>query len=154
MNAFFDSEQRMAALDAAATAWRGTPFRHNSGVRGEGANCVLAIVGVLRDAGFAVPQPELVPTSWARFQQDSAMELWIDARPELFQPMALSTPAAVHAGDLVGFKVGLCIHHLGLVLGGGRFFQCNESMGAVILGQNEREFRKRLARVWRPIEAN
>ena len=151
MKAFFESEDRLAALEKAATSWAGTPFRHNSKVRGQGANCVLAIVGVLEDAGFAVPEFELVPANWARFQIDSVMEQWLDKHGEHFQALALTSPAALRPGDLAGFKAGLCIHHLGIILSGQRFFQCLESMGAVILGQAEREFKKRLARAWRPI---
>lgn len=150
MRPFFASPDRIALLDLTAQQWEGTPFRHNSCVRKVGANCVLAVAGVLKEAGFAVPTFDLVPTSWSRHQTESKMEKWLDAHPDLFG--ALAEPSIVAPGDVVGFKVGLCIHHLGLILPGERFFQCNETMGARILSCAERLFRNRLARVWRPLE--
>lgn len=149
MNRFFSTPERLAALELAASTWQGTPFRANSCRCHDGANCVGAIAGVVRDAGFDVPDFPQGPASWSRYQKRSLMENWLDARPAYFD--ILPTLDDLQPGDIVGFKCGLCVHHLGVILSGGRFFQCNESLGAVILSQAEPMFKKRLARAWRPL---
>ncbi|HEV2207299.1 MAG TPA: hypothetical protein VG167_00875 [Verrucomicrobiae bacterium] len=149
MKAFFELPERIEALERAAQAWKGTPFRHNSKVRQVGANCVMAIVGVLEDAGFKVPPFDLVPTNWCRYQTESAMEKWLDAHEPWFAGIER---VVIAPGDVVGFKVGLCVHHLGVVLPGGRFFQCSEGIGAAILSRSERVFKQRLTRAWRPMD--
>lgn len=158
-NSFFVTTARLSDLDAAARAWAGTPFRHNSAVRGQGANCAGAVAGLLRDAGFPVPEFRMtVPTHWCRHQTRSVQEQWLDSQPRHFESICrnaennLQLCNALEPGDLVGFRVGLCVHHLGVILPAGRFFQCSESLGAVVLTQSEPLFAKRLARIWRPLE--
>jgi cell wall-associated NlpC family hydrolase len=143
--------ERQVNLANAASRWVGTPFRHNSRVCGIGASCVHAVVAVLEESGFKVPSFPTVPASWSRYQTRSVMEEWMDGHPELLMPIDMQR--FFQPGDVVGFKVGLCIHHLGVVLNHEHFFQCNESMGAVILSTCEREFQKRVSRAWRPMEA-
>lgn len=149
MTPYFDPESRVLVLDSCAVSWVGTPFRANSSVRGEGASCVGAVAGVLSDVGFKVPPFPTAPPSWSRHQTRSLMELWMDDHPNTLAPVDCGR---AKPGDVVGFRVGLCIHHLGLILPQGRFFQCNESMGCSIVLQAERQFRQRLSRIWRPIE--
>ncbi len=155
VRAFFNSQARVRLLDLSADRWVGTPFRDNSMVCRQGANCVSACAGLLRDAGLRFPEfPRGVPTNWARYQTESAMEKWLDGQAEYFGALPSEGPALdelLEAGDVVGFRAGLCIHHLGIILSGGRFFQCNESLGAAILSRAEPMFRKRLARGWRPL---
>lgn len=156
MKAYFESPEAAARLEAAAAAWRGTPFRENSCLKGVGANCVGAIAGVLRTAGFPVPEYKSGPANWSRHQDHSLIESWIDSQTGFFMSLGergtleLQRPT-LWAGDVVGFKVGLCVHHLGVILRGGTFLQCSESMGTAILSQAEPLFRKRLVRAWRPV---
>lgn len=144
--------RRLLQLEAAAQQWAGTPWRDNSCVAGGGANCVGAIAGVLRQAGFDVPDWPRVPSDWARHQQRSIMEEWLDAHGKSFAALDM-TRDELRPGDILGFRVGLCVHHLGLLLGGSRFLQCSPALGTVILGVGEREFTRRLWRAWRPLES-
>jgi cell wall-associated NlpC family hydrolase len=136
-----------AKLEAAAQHWNGTPWRDNSAVRGEGANCVGAVAGVLRDAGLALPDIPNGPSNWAKHQSHSLMEAWLDSHPEIFQPVEIDD---LRPGDVLGFSVGRCIHHLGVLLPGGRWIQCNSTMGTAILSTAEPVFKRRLTRAWRP----
>ncbi len=149
MKAFFRDDERVKRLDLTAQGWVGTPFRNGSRMRGVGANCVGAVAGVLIEAGFAVPEYPQVATRWARDHTESAMAAWLD-KQECFA--AVEDAGLISPGDVVGLQAGRCIHHLCLILPGGRFLQCSEGMGVTILSQAERQFVKRLARAWRPIE--
>ena len=155
MRAFFHSDLRRSALEMSAQLWVGTPFRHNSSLCGEGASCVGAVVGVLETACFKVPPYPSGPTNWSKHQAESLQSKWLDEKPEHVASIGgypEDLPGYVIPGDIVGFQVGNCIHHLGLVLECERFFQCSEALGCVILSQREALFRKRLRRAWRPLE--
>ena len=54
-------------------------------------------------------------------------------------------------GDLVGFKVGGCINHLGIVLRGKRFVHCWLGRGVIISRLDDATFAKRISRIWRPL---
>lgn len=152
---FFSTSERLRTLEKAAQMWVGTPFRDNSCVCKAGASCVGACAGVLWQAGFDFPQYPPGRTDWARHQAASVMERWLDERSEYFQPVLADCDqltAILQPGDVVGFQAGNCLHHLGIILEHKRFFQCNESLGAVILSQAEPMFKKRLARAWRPVK--
>ena len=148
---FYRLPARIIALSDSAHRWEGTPWRANACVRGEGASCHLAVASVLQESGLDLPPVPNGHPGWARHNTRSIMEEWLDAHPERF--LSVATGATLFPGDVVGFKVGLCIHHLGVILSNGRFFQCIEATGAVIMSQAEREFRQRMARVWRPLES-
>jgi len=147
MNPFF-SPSNLAALEASAASWVGTPWRANSKVRGVGASCHFAVAGVLQDAGYNTSVVPGGSPGWSRHQKESLMEMWLDGLPEKFAPVEVGQE---QPGDILGFRVGQCIHHIGIRLDGGRFFQCLGPNGATILPVVEALYRERLARVWRPL---
>lgn len=136
-----------ARLDAAAMDWVGTPWRPNGRQRGVGASCHHAVAGVLRDAGCSIPDVPDGPADWASHQSDSMQAAWLDRHPESFRAVDMSE---IQPGDVVGFQLGNCIHHLGLILPGGKFFQCLRP-AATVLSQSEPLFVRRAKRAWRPI---
>lgn len=148
MTAHFTTPTTIAALDAAAQSWVGTPWRAHSRVRGVGASCHFAVAGVLTDAGFDTSTVPDGSPGWSRDQKCSIMERWLDGLPQKFARIEVG---AEQPGDILGFRVGQCIHHLGIRLPGGRFFQCIAPNGALILPCAELLYRERLARVWRPM---
>lgn len=148
MTPFFSNPIRVSHLDAVAESWVGTPWRAHSRVRGVGASCHFAVAGVLSGAGYDTSAvPDGAP-GWSRDQRLSLMERWLDGLPEKFHRIEVGQE---QPGDILGFRVGQCIHHIGLKLDGGRFFQCIAPNGALILPCAELLYRERLARVWRPM---
>lgn len=144
---YFCTPARLAALEAAVAKWVGTPWRPNSRVCGVGASCHHAVAGVLRDSGFNLPEIPDGASDWARHQTESMQEKWLSSQPNFIRRIGEPFP-----GDVLGFKLGNCIHHLGIMLPGGRFFQCIKSTGACVLTTGEREFQRHLAGVWTPTE--
>ncbi len=140
--------QTLPLLEASAASWVGTPWRANSRVRGVGASCHFAVAGVLQDAGFSTSAVPDGSPGWSRHQADSLMERWLDGLPQLYAPVPVEE---TQPGDIVGFRVGQCIHHLGILLPGGRFFQCIHPHGAMIASTAERLYRERVQRAWRPM---
>jgi cell wall-associated NlpC family hydrolase len=142
---FFSTPARLASLESAVSKWVGTPWRPNSRVCGVGASCHHAVAGVLIDAGFNLPEIPDGSSDWARHQKESIQSKWLDSQPNFVRRYGSPFP-----GDVVGFKLGGCIHHLGIVLTGERFFQCIKSTGAAVLPCSEREFQRHLAGIWTP----
>lgn len=138
--------EKIAALEAAAEAWKGTSFCEGASVRGAGANCQGACAGIYFDAGwlprFPVPQG---PRDWARGHTRSLIVEWIEGSG-LF---AAIDPRARAAGDLLGFRVGHTVHHLGIVLGRGRLVHAISGHGVVIAEVIPDAWLKRLEKAWR-----
>lgn len=145
---YFTSEQRIEALHTSAKALDGTPWKAHSKSPGYGMSCHFAVAWVLEQAGHRLSDVPDGASNWSKHHTRSIMEDWLDASPA-FRSVPLDDPAP---GDVIGFKVGLCIHHLGLILPGGLFFCCLEPRGAVIAGLTEPHYRKHAARLWRPLE--
>jgi len=78
------------------------------------------------------------------------MEEWLDG-PDgspWFEPAR--DLARLQAGDLLGFKVGHCIHHLAVLLAQGRIVSSVETLGVRIAPCIQPVWAKRLVRAWRP----
>ena len=89
-----------AAIVAAARRWRGTPYRHQASVRGEGADCLGLIRGVWRE--LFGPEPEPPPPyrpDWAEVGGEesllAAARRWLSEIPV----------GRARAGDVVLFRM-------------------------------------------------
>ena len=69
----------------------------------------------------------------------------MDARPE-FASVADMAP-----GDFNGYLVGGCLHHLTVVLTGGRMVHVWRNTGVIISRVDDTTYSKRHKRTWRPI---
>jgi cell wall-associated NlpC family hydrolase len=146
------SDDRISALNAAAQEWVGTPFCEHSAVRGAGVCCHLLPYSILRDAGWlpALSVPS-APPGWSRAGNRGLIAPWLDACP-MFAPVA--SFEAAQPGDVLGFRIGLHVHHLGLLLRSGdpcRFIHAAEHIGTRIETSMPRTWARRLERIWRPL---
>lgn len=151
---WFNDPCRIEALRSAAAAWLGTPWSPNACCRGRGASCQKFAAALLREAGFWQIEVPEAPMAHARFSRASLVEPWLDARPEFARlPMAgVIRPEVLRPGDVLGFKIGWIIHHLGIWLGDGQFVHCIEHLGVCVCPLADPTWAGRLAAVWRPLE--
>ena len=158
-SSWFNTAERIAALEREARRWLGTPFFPNSNTPGPrgGVSCQKLVAEVYRGAGFCdVPVPE-VPMAHARFSTRSLMEEFLVRRPEMVRLPAPTTPLLwrdVLPGDLLGFRIYRTIHHMGIVLGptGQVFIHSLDGMGTIISSLLDATWSTRLAAVWRPLD--
>ena len=142
-------------IEQAAQSWVGTPFCENSRVKGAGVSCHFGPAEILIEAGL-LPRDLLIPTGppgWSRSQGVSIMEAFLDGDGAKYFQSIDADPwpeSPLQPGDLLGFKVGRCVHHLGLRLNGTRMFHVMEGCGAVIAPNIPLMWLKRMTRVWRP----
>ena len=145
---WFDSQDKIVALQNEACSWQGTPFFANSAVKGRGVCChklageIYAAVGWHR---FEIPA---APMAHARFARVSLVEPWLDARPEFARLPA--DEAGLSIGDLLGFRLGKVVHHLGIYIGGWQFVHAMDHIGVNIHEIDSAPWCERLAAVWRP----
>lgn len=141
------STEQLAALTAAAAAWEGTPWCPGGSLRGAGVCCHHLVAGVLRDAGWLPSEVQIPegPTGWARAQSESIMETFLDGSP-LFSSIPLEEAGP---GDILGCRLGRCVHHLALVLPAGRVIHAYQGHGAVIAPGLPQTWAARVVRAWR-----
>lgn len=144
--------EQLAALDAAARSWAGTPFCERSAVRGAGVCCHRLVIEVLVEAGW-LPRIEVPDGSvrWAAANTRSLIAEWFDGPgSQWFDGIESLDWAAVQPGDLLGFRLGRTVHHLVIALPAGRWMHAIEGHGAVIVPEVPPRWRKRAERLWRP----
>lgn len=154
MTPFFSTPDRIAALRAAATEWLGTPFMPNAAVKGVGVSCQKLVGAVYQQAGciaadFEIPEG---PMDWSHAHTDSLVTAFLTLQPNF----AEVTPLQPSPGDLLGFRIGGCINHCGVLLtSAGHFLHClRDSQGVRLSNVNDATYRQRLEKVWRPLELN
>lgn len=139
------------AIEAAARGWDGTPFCADSAVRGAGVCCHRLVAEIYREAGVIPPAVSIPGGSpqWSRAQHRSPIADWIESGDgaQWFEPIFT---AQAEPGDLLGFTIGRCIHHLAIALRGGRIVHAVEGHGARIVEHVPAVWSRRLAATWRP----
>lgn len=145
------TEQQMDRIDAAARGWDGTPFCADSAVRGAGVCCHRLVAEIYREAGL-LPVDVQIPggsPQWSQAQHRSPIADWIETGDgaQWFKVVFI---AQAEPGDLLGFTIGRCIHHLAISLRGGRIVHAVEGHGARIVEHVPAAWAKRLAATWRP----
>jgi cell wall-associated NlpC family hydrolase len=151
--AFFKTEERIAHLLYSAEQWRGTPWVANSAARGSGVSCHNLPRSIFIECG-ALPEsfPVVVgDPNGSRHTKESAMQKFIDARPE-FLRLQSSDLRLLEAGDLLGLRIYHCCDHLGVYLGNGVFVH--------VLMHKKTDFdlvhvppwQQRIIAAWRPLE--
>ena len=140
----FGSPQSVISLEIAARSWLGTPFAGNSNAKGRGVSCQMLAAEIYAECGLDVGDIPEAPMAHSRFSKVSLVEPFIDALPG-FRSVPLP-----QAGDLLGFRLGRVVHHLGIMLLGGVFVHCVEGPGVLISPIADATWSGRLQRIWRP----
>lgn len=149
---WFNSPERVQALENEAERWLGTPFFPNSNTPGPrgGVSCQKLVSEIYRAVGFCdVPVPE-VPMAHARFSRESLMEGFMAGRPE-FGRLANPQWWDCAPGDLLGFRIYRTIHHMGILLRRVTFIHALDGIGTVVTSLVDATWSSRLAAVWRPL---
>lgn len=140
----------IAALEAEALRWVGTPWMDNSATIGVGVCCHRLVAHIYCSAGWT---PDLdVPGGsggWARYANVSLMRRWLDS--ELGRAWFLPVPAGTSAepGDMCLFRCGHVEHHLAVILSANRFVHAPHS--GVEIAEIVPAWDRFLRGIWRPI---
>jgi cell wall-associated NlpC family hydrolase len=117
---YYDTPEKIAALLAAATRWRGTPFRENSAVPGPrgGVCCHMLVAHLYIETGALDPFD--IPRGSARrllHNPADTMLAYIDTA--LAGRIAVpAPPEPALAGDMIVYRDGATAKHIAIVLPG------------------------------------
>lgn len=120
---------RARMLEDAASNWLGTPYRHG-GTDGRGVDCSALVQSVMDELGVELPR-----TTWAQRREGRSIE-----RDE------------ARAGDLVFFRIGSRVSHVGVMLGPDRFLHASLSRGVIVTELEEPYFARRLVDLRRVLD--
>jgi cell wall-associated NlpC family hydrolase len=145
MSTWFSSEERIEALVTEASSWLGTPFRANAAFKGSGVCCHLFVAEVFMAIGAVARQefPKADPNH-SISQTDSLIEPFMASMPGFVEAEGPPIP-----GDILGFKIGGCTHHLAIVLRGEEMIHAVRRHGVMINRWDDPMWAKRLTRIWR-----
>lgn len=136
-----------AALNAAASQWKGTPFQERARICGAGVDCVQLAAALLEEAGFAhVPDFPSYSVDFGDHADTSPILDWFAAHPE-WQPIPL---ADAQPGDVVVFRVGKVANHVGIALGDQRFCHCLRGHGVLISRLDDPTYARRFVVAYAP----
>lgn len=108
--------------------------------------CQVAMADIFKRAGV-LPQDFVVPDgprNAAQWRGTSQIAEFMAACPS-FEEVGSMEP-----GDLLGFRLGHTLHHVGILLSGGRLVHVFGTHGVQIAPCIPTEWAKRIEKVWRP----
>ncbi|MBN2069580.1 MAG: C40 family peptidase [Opitutales bacterium] len=153
MKPFFCLPSRQERLWEVAQSWEGTPFRVHNRARGPrgGVDCGNLIQELLLECGFIETRLKL-PTPPIDYGQHNTASLIckfierISGMDDLFSIIE-DKP---QPGDILGIRVGQCVHHIVMVLPDNQFIQATKKHGVTI--QPLGEILDRVVITYRPLE--
>lgn len=153
MNPFFDTPEKISRLQSHAGLWLGTPFVPNAALCGAGVCCQKLVGALYRELGvvpadFEVPSG---PMDWSHANKRSLIAEFMERQPNFFSVSDFHV-SGFDPGDMVGFKIGGCLHHCGIVVAAdGKFIHCLRGPGTIFSSLRDATYFSRLEKIWRPL---
>ncbi len=145
MISWFNTEERIENLVTQSCSWLGTPFRANAAIKGYGVCCHLFVAEVFMGIGAVDRQdfPQADPNHSVS-QTKSLIEPFMADFPGMVQVEGPPIP-----GDILGFKIGGCTHHIAIVLRNKEMIHAVRRHGVMLNRWDDPMWAKRLTRIWR-----
>ena len=147
MKPYFATPARCRLLIDQAYEWLGTPFFPNSSALGRGVSCQKLCAELYKSSGFGeleVPDVAMTP---GRLREKGQVEEFMEGHPEFVR---IEGTTDTRTGDLLGFRIGHSIHHLGVCMHTGTFIHSAPPSGVQLGYLADPTWDSRLAAVWRP----
>lgn len=144
-NSWFRNQERIDALTTESRSWLGTPFRANAAIKGAGVCCHLFVAEVLMEVG-AIPRqpfPKANPNH-SIAQKNSLIEAFMDSFDNVVRVEGEPLP-----GDILGFRIGGCTHHISLVLPAQKMIHAVRRYGVIESCRDDPMWQRRLTHIWR-----
>lgn len=103
----------------AAKSWVNTPYHHQARIKGVGVDCAQLIAGVAIDIGVFghnICLPQDYSPEWHLHNKEEMLLAHLKEFGCIEKSVQDTQP-----GDILGFKMGRCVGHLGLMLDDGTF---------------------------------
>jgi cell wall-associated NlpC family hydrolase len=150
---WFDSPERAKALRDQCERWRGTPFSGNGEAPGLGVSCHFLVIAIY-SALEVIPRDSLrpvMPMNHWRFSNRPLVDEYMAMRPE-FVRLEHALPDLIRTGDLLGYRLGKIVYHLGIALSPLELFSVVVGATATNCSIYDATWLSRLAAIWRPMK--
>ncbi|HEY1170228.1 MAG TPA: NlpC/P60 family protein [Verrucomicrobiae bacterium] len=148
MKAYYQDRTRQAALLALAQEWFGTPFVPHAQVAGVGVDCVQLAAALYQGTGLLREfKPGKYTMDGGQHNDGSRVTSWLEASPHFAK-----AEAPWQVGDLLCFRMGRSVHHVGVVLTDRTFVHVYQGYTVGESWIDDSTWRKRLTLVFRPVE--
>lgn len=130
----------------AALSWVDTPYHHQARVKGVGVDCAQLIAGVAEETGHiepGTPIPFNYSTEWHLHNREEVLLKNLEAFGCTRKPSTELEP-----GDILCFKYGRVVSHLGIYVGDNQFVHAANNYGKVVLNTLSPEMLKRLVFIY------
>lgn len=126
IQSWFSTPERLERFQSSCESWLGTPFAGNSESKGPkgGVSCQKLLGSILRECGLDIPHIQDAPMAHARtaHNDQSLIENAAVEWERLGIGVRLPTESNIPiVGDILGFKIGHILHHVGLYYGNSSF---------------------------------
>lgn len=162
MTPYFSNPDRVADLASTASAWEGTPFHPNGCVVGVGVSCQKLVGALMSGCGIEMGSVPDGPMDWQGGPSliEDHMDVALAARfITIFgasvgggSPIGCADVPIFLPGDIVGFRVGSSVKHVGIMVDAERFIHVMRHSSVSIVQLCDPTWIGRLSRVWRAIE--
>lgn len=110
------------ALIESARSWIGTPFVAKASVKGSGVDCVHLALALYTESGFPLqidlPEYGLFDGACRRPDDAGPVTDWLRHSRRFEKVWPSEYGLNMRCGDLLAFRLGDAVHHLGVALGG------------------------------------
>ncbi len=147
MKYVFEDEEKRTKLKTILDEWLGTPFRHRTGVKGLGCDCIHFVAGVYEEMNLlSIPK-----NAWPDYPKDwhlhNTRELLVEGIQKYLSVERVESRDFMD-GDLLVYKFGKAAAHAGIYFGG-YVYQAVDPFGVQKVLITLNPFSKRLIYVFR-----
>lgn len=147
MKGFFEEKENLRYLQSEIAEWKNTPYKHWTGVKGKGADCIHFIVEVYKEVGATKGRAIVIPKYPYDWHLHNGEKLLVDGIRKQFDCKEVDETKPID-GDLILYQFGLHEAHGGLYLEG-NVHQALTGIGVQAREYKERSFYKRMKRAFR-----
>jgi cell wall-associated NlpC family hydrolase len=144
-------KQKTQALKNEAGGWIGTPFRGHAMVKGFGVDCVHLVLALYQHIGLLKGVEKQLPpygiSEGGNLHVSKVID-WIERHGGFEQ---IEKSSDLIAGDMLGFRIGRVVHHVGVVLDYPKFIHVYKGANVIVSTLLDATWFSRLKNIWRPV---
>jgi cell wall-associated NlpC family hydrolase len=151
MKDYFDDIERREKLLAILESWLGTPFRHHSGVKGLGTDCIHFVGRVFEEMGLVRWKKDIIPDYPRDWHLHSTREMLKERVLKELKVVQVSLGDELKDGDILLFHLGKAASHAGIYYKE-YVYQAVERMGVCKVSIVDKVAKRQLKFILRVIE--
>jgi cell wall-associated NlpC family hydrolase len=149
MKRFYNTEERINILREEAESWVGTPYKHRTGVKGRGVDCIFFVIACLEASGGLQGRIIKAPNyakDWGLHRGEELLKKELKRQFPVYE-LNGDFDSQIYSGDIVLYKFGRQSCHAGLYIDG-IVYQCLARCGVRDTSYGSPDFKKRVTDVY------